>query len=471
MVDTPVLIVGAGPVGLALAIDLGRRGIECVVVEQSDGTIYHPRATAINARSMEFMRRWGVADAVRKAAAPEGFPHTALYVTSLAGYEIARIERPHHGGSAPTSTSPERAQRCNQLWLDPILLELARSFSSVDIRYRCRFESLVEEGTRVIATVRDLDTEATRTIAAQYVIDCSGVHSPIRSALGIGMKGAPGIEYNLSIFVRAPELWTLHDKGKAALIFFIDARGLWRNMVLLDGRELYRFGIGGKDFYDAMDRADIETKFEGAMGVPVPHEFLSIHHWTTRDVVCDRYGTDRILLAGDAAHLNNPSGGFGLNTGLGDAIDLGWKLAAVLDGWAGPNLLASYPVERRPVAVRNVAQAARNRGADRQRWSHPEIEDDTPAGRRARRTMGEEIVASQTKQFITDGTALGYRYEGVAAHLEATAPQRPPPDISEQGIHPHPRGRALRAPHAWLADGRSIIDLFGGKRVSPAASR
>ncbi|HUB97301.1 MAG TPA: FAD-dependent monooxygenase, partial [Stellaceae bacterium] len=412
MVDTPVLIVGAGPVGLALAIDLGRRGVECVVVEQSNGTIYHPRATAINARSMEFMRRWGVADAVRKAAAPEGFPHTALYVTSLAGYEIARIERPHHGGSAPTATSPERAQRCNQLWLDPILLDLARSYHSITIRYRCRFDSLIEAGDKVVATVRDLDTDQSRTITAQYLIDCSGVHSPIRAAFGIGMSGAPGIEYNLSIFVRAPDLWTHHDKGKAALIFFIDPQGLWRNMVLLDGHELYRFGIGGKEFYDAMDRADIEAKFEGAVGAAVPHEFLSVHRWTTRDVVCDSFGTDRVLLAGDAAHLNNPSGGFGLNTGLGDAVDLGWKLEAVLSGWAGPDLLASYAMERRPVAQRNVAQAARNRGNDRQRWSHPEIEDDTAAGRRARKKMGDEIVASQTRQFITDGTALGYRYEG-----------------------------------------------------------
>src|SRR5271170_795597 len=165
MVDTPVLIVGAGPVGLALAIDLGRRGVECVVVEQSDGTIYHPRATAINARSMEFMRRWGVSEAVRKAAAPDGFPHTALYVTTLAGYEIARIERPHHGGGGPTATSPERAQRCNQLWLDPILLELARGFSSVTIRHRCRFEKFVEHADHVEATVHDLASDERRTIA------------------------------------------------------------------------------------------------------------------------------------------------------------------------------------------------------------------------------------------------------------------------------------------------------------------
>jgi 2-polyprenyl-6-methoxyphenol hydroxylase-like FAD-dependent oxidoreductase len=120
-IETPILIVGGGSVGLALASDLGGRGVPCLVVEQNERPADHPRATAINARSMEFMRRWGVADAVRQAAAPEDFPHTALYCTSLTGFEIARIERPHHGGRAPTAMSPERAQRCNQIWLDPIL--------------------------------------------------------------------------------------------------------------------------------------------------------------------------------------------------------------------------------------------------------------------------------------------------------------------------------------------------------------
>src|SRR5215469_2665767 len=154
--ETAVLIVGAGPVGLALAADLGWRGVSCLVVEQGEGPPDHPRASALNARSMEFMRRFGVADLVRAASAPEDFPHTALYCTSLNGFEIARIERPHHGGSGPTASSPERAQRCNQLWLDPILRELAAAQASIKLRFRCRFEALHEEGARAIVTARDL---------------------------------------------------------------------------------------------------------------------------------------------------------------------------------------------------------------------------------------------------------------------------------------------------------------------------
>ena len=456
-IETPVLIVGAGPVGLALAADLGARGVPCIVVEQSDGTIYHPRATAINARSMEFMRRWGAAEAVRKAAAPEGFPHTALYLTSFTGYEIARIERPHHGGSRPTATSPERAQRCNQLWLDPILLDCARGFSGVTIRQRCRLDSCAEEADRVIAQVTDLVSGERQSIACRHLVDCSGGHSAIRQALGIGMSGEPYTEYNLSVFVRIPELWSHHDKGKAALIFFIDETGIWRNLVLLDGKELYRFGVRGKEFYDAPDKVDVETLLNEAIGKRVPHEFISVRRWLGRDVVADSYGTARIFLAGDAAHLNNPSGGFGLNTGLGDAVDLGWKLDAMLAGWGGAGLLPSYAIERRPVAVRNVRQAARSHGNDRDRVSHPAISADTPEGARERREMGEDIVRVQTSQFITDGTALGYRYENSPIISPDGTPE-PPDPVREY----HPTARpGSRAPHAWLADGRSTVDLFG----------
>ena len=183
--DIPVLIVGAGPVGLALAADLGSRNVSCLVIEQGEGPADHPRASALNARSMEFMRRYGVADAVRAASAPEDFPHTALYCTSLTGFEIARIERPHHGGRGPSAVSPERPQRCNQIWLDPILRDLAAGFASVTLHYRCRFEELRQEDGCVIASAQDLAADARLRIAAQYVIDCSGGHSPIRRALAV----------------------------------------------------------------------------------------------------------------------------------------------------------------------------------------------------------------------------------------------------------------------------------------------
>jgi 2-polyprenyl-6-methoxyphenol hydroxylase-like FAD-dependent oxidoreductase len=457
IIETPILIVGGGSVGLALACDLGGRGVPCLVVEQNERPADHPRATAINARSMEFMRRFGIADAVRKAAAPEDFPHTALYCTSLNGFEIARIERPHHGGHKPTTMSPERAQRCNQIWLDPILCERATSFASTQLRFRWRFEELRQESGRVVAIVHDLARDERRHIAARYLIDCSGGHSPIRRALGIEMSGSPYIGYHLSIYVRAPQLWTHHDKGKAALINFVEPKGLWRNLVTLDGRELYRFGLRGKEFYDDPDKVDVERLFAEVVGKEIPHEIISVRRWTARNVVADKYQVGAVFLAGDAAHLNHPASGLGLNTGLGDAVDLGWKLEAALAGWGDAQLLASYAIERRPVGRRNVGHADQSHANDRNQKPDPAIAEDTPQGARARREMGEAIVQAQTRKFVTDGIALGYRYEpSPICWPDGSA--APPDSVSEY----HPTTRAgSRAPHAWLGENRSIIDMFG----------
>jgi 2-polyprenyl-6-methoxyphenol hydroxylase-like FAD-dependent oxidoreductase len=455
--EIPILIVGAGPVGLGLAADLGLRGVAGLVIEQGEGPPDHPRASALNARSMEFMRRFGVADAVRAASAPEDFPHTALYCTSLNGFEIARIERPHHGGKGPTPESPERPQRCNQLWLDPILRDLAASLPGVELRYRCRFESLREEHDCVIATVHDLATDERRQIAARYVVDCSGGHSPVRRAFGIGMSGSSYVGHNLSIFVRAPQLWNHHPMGKAALISFVEPAGLWRNLVILDGRELYRFGVLGKRYFDAPEAVDADRLFEEVVGKPVPHEVISVRRWTARNVVAERYRVGRVFLAGDAAHLNHPASGLGLNTGLGDAVDLAWKLEATLAGWGGPNLLDSYEIERHPVGVRNVGHASQTHETDRTQSPHPEIALDTAAGAQARRRMGDALVRTQTGKFITDGIALGYRYDPSPICWPDESPA-PPLTVSEYHPSSYPGGRA---PHAWLSPGRSTIDAFG----------
>ena len=459
-IETPILIVGGGSVGLALASDLGGRGVPRLVVEQNE----RPRRPSARHRHQcaprwSSARRWGVADAVRQAAAPADFPHTALYCTSLTGFEIARIERPHHGGRKPTTMSPERAQRCNQIWLDPILCERATSHNSTELRIPLALlrGASREEGGRASQIVHDLANDERRRIAAQYLIDCSGGHSPIRRALGIPMSGSPYIGYHLSVYVRAPELWAHHDKGKAALINFVEAKGLWRNMVTLDGRELYRFGLRGKEFFEDPDKVDVERLFEEVVGKPIPHEIISVRRWTARNVVADRYQVGAIFLAGDAAHLNHPASGLGLNTGLGDAVDLGWKLEGALAGWGGAGLLPSYEIERRPVGKRNVGHADLSHANDRNQKPDPAIAEDSPQGARARRAMGEAIVQAQTRKFVTDGIALGYRYEPSPICWPDGSPA-PPDSVSE--YHPTTRPGS-RAPHAWLGDDHSIIDMFG----------
>lgn len=456
-IETPILIVGGGPVGLSLGADLGRRGVECLIIEQSDGVIYHPRATALNARTMELLRRWGVAERVKRDGTPPDFPHTALYLTALNGYEIARIERPSHGGTKPSTISPERPQRCNQLFLDPILRDLVDSLPSVKLRYRCRFESLIEQGDKVIATVRDLTTNEQQTIAARYVVDCSGSHSPIRRAFNIRMGGQTEVEYHLSAFMRLPELWKYHDKGKAALTFFVDEKGSWRNLVMIDGKELYRFAISGKAFYDNPDSVDIEKHFNEVAGASIPREVISVIRWSACDIVAEKYRVGRVFLAGDAAHQNHPSGGFGLNTGMGDVDDLGWKLAATIEGWGGPGLLDTYEIERRPVGLRNISQAYTGHADNRDRPSHPEITKDTPEGARARARMKDQILNSQPAMVLTDGIALGYRYDP----SPIVWPDGTPPTPDTISVYVPTARPGSRAPHAWISEGHSTVDLFG----------
>jgi hypothetical protein len=245
--------------------------------------------------------------------------------------------------------------------------------------------------------------------------------------------------------------------GKAALITFVDAKGLWRNLISLDGRALYRFGVNGKSYYDAPENVDAEALFRDAIGKDVPHQILSVRRWMARNVVADRYRHGRIFLAGDAAHLNHPAAGLGLNTGLGDAVDLGWKLSAVLEGWGDPRLLDSYEAERRPVGERNVAHADFSHTSERTQPTHPEIAMPTPAGAEARRKMGEDLVRVQIKRVLTDGLALGYRYAPspiVCSDGDAV----PPSSVSEYVPTTAP---GSRAPHAFLPDGRSTLDLFG----------
>jgi 2-polyprenyl-6-methoxyphenol hydroxylase-like FAD-dependent oxidoreductase len=457
--DTPVLIVGGGPVGLALAADLGWRGIECTLIEQNDGTIEHPRANAVNSRSMEFCRRWGIAEKVRNAGAPPDFPPTVLYVTRLDGHEIARIERPSHGGAGTLPNTPERPQRCNQIWFDPILRDLAQGFPTVDLRYRVQFDSHRVTADGIEARVRNLAADQIETITARYIVACCGGHSAIPAAIGSTMRGTADLWYNLNIFIKVPELWTYHDKGKVALTQFVDPSGIFASLVEIDGNELWRLSIRRESEPPDIASVDVDAFVRRTLGPGIPYEVVSVKPWTSRDLVADKFQDGPVFLAGDAAHQNPPAGGFGMNTGLGDAADLGWKLAASVEGWGGPGLLGAYEAERRPVALRNVGEATDNETYAPDAFDA--VLEETPAGEAARRKIGEQITQGKTKSYISDGIALGYRYDAspIVCHDGTPAPD----DSVMRYVQTSRPGS--RAPHAWLADGRSTLDLFGRRFV------
>jgi 2-polyprenyl-6-methoxyphenol hydroxylase-like FAD-dependent oxidoreductase len=426
-------------------------------VEQGDGTIVHPRANTINSRTMEFCRRWGIAEQVRQAGTPPDFPSNIVYATTLQGYELARIDRPTYGGHKPLPTTPERSQRCNQLFFDPILRKLAGSLPSVTLRYRCRFESFSETKDGVIATVRNLATDQAETIAAKFLVACCGAQSSVPKAIGSRMEGAAAISYHLNVFLKIPELWKHHDKGKAAFYFFVNRDGDGSSLIELDGRELWRLGLDCGPTRIAPDKLDIKGTVTRLLGPEVPYEAISVLPWTCRSIVADRWRAGRVLLAGDAVHQHGPTGGFGMNTGMGDAVDVAWKIAACLDGWGGAGLLDSYQIERRPVAQRIVREATDNMEYEFDPKMRAVIEDATPDGEAARRHMREEIVTKRTRVFVSDGIVLGYRYDPSPI---VWGDGTPPPQDSISTYAPTARPGS-RAPHAWVSDGKSTLDLFG----------
>ncbi len=326
----PVLIVGGGPVGLALAGDLGWRGIGCELVEQTDGAITTPKMNEVNTRTMEFCRRWGIADQVLDCPFPPDWPLDVVFVTSLAGYELGRIRRPSRAAQIPQSHSRERLQACSQMWFDPILQRFAQSFPTVRLRYRTRMESFEDLGDRVSAELVDLDSGARERVTADYLVACDGANSKVRDALGIGLTGQGVLGQPLSLFFRAPKL--LNQCGKEPGTFFlgIDRDGLWANIRLVDpANALWRimaFNSGGR----TPETVDRDALVRRAVGRPIDVEWAGLSIWSRRSAVAESYGKGRVLLAGDAVHQLSPTGALGMNTGIGDAIDLGWKLAATI---------------------------------------------------------------------------------------------------------------------------------------------
>jgi 2-polyprenyl-6-methoxyphenol hydroxylase-like FAD-dependent oxidoreductase len=457
--SVPVLVVGGGPVGLALAADLGWRGVRCELIEQGDGSIKTPKMNEVNVRTMEFCRRWGIADQVLNCPFPADYPFDVVFVTSLGGYEIGRMPRPSRSKQLPEAYSPMRLQACSQMWFDPMLRALAQSSASVRLRYRTRLETFEDTGDGVLCDVLDLATGARERIKADYLVGCDGAASAIRGALGIGVNGQGVLGHPLHLFFRAPDL--LQQCGKAPGTFFlaIDRDGLWANIRVIDPvNAMWRLMVldsDGKQTPETIDRAALIRR---AVGRPIEVEWLELSIWTRRSVVADRYGNGRVFLAGDAVHQLSPTGALGMNTGIGDAVDLGWKLAAAVQGWDGPDLLASYDAERRPIGLRNVGMTAEfylaHENFDQ---GLAAIDDDTEAGRALRARLGRDLVRDVGAMFRTIGMQIGYRYEDSPIIVPDGSPAVP--DHPENFVASARPG--ARAPHVPLKDGSSMLDLYG----------
>ena len=456
-----VLVVGAGPVGLALAGDLGWRGISCLLIEQSDGAIYQPKMDLVGIRTMEHCRRWGIVKDVENSPYPRDYPQDNVYLTSLGGYELGREQFPPLGEEKPPPHSPQKRERCPQNLFDPILRAFAARQQSVEIRYQTKLTSLRFENGGVVATVADHITGKQSELHADYIAGCDGAHSTVREMLGIRMIGKPALTYTTNVIFRCANLAARHPGRKPYRYIFLGPEGTWATIVAINGGDQWRMSIIGGETPRDLSTDNIHAAIQRAIGPLLQYEILSVVPWIRKELVAEAYRKGSAFILGDAAHVMSPTGAYGMNTGIGDAVDLAWKLAAAVEGWGGNLLLDSFDAERRPIAHRNVTEASSNLRRMRSPGRNDELLDDTEAGAATRRRVGAAMTEAMRHEWYTLGMHLGYRYENSPVCIADGTP--PTPDDPRNYVPTTRPGS--RAPHVWLANGNSTLDLFGRNYV------
>jgi 2-polyprenyl-6-methoxyphenol hydroxylase-like FAD-dependent oxidoreductase len=455
--ETFALIVGGGPVGLTAAIELAWHSVPAVLVTDKLDTAQHPKCNNTNARSMEHFRRLGIADALRSEGLPPDVERASAYVTRFCGHEFGRLPRPY--SDWPT---PEIPNNVSQIVLERVLRRCAER-SSTQVHFGWRLDAFAAHDDHIIAEVEHTQTGERAQIKARYLLGIDGASSTVRRALGFPMIGEDGSTHRafmggtmLSFYIRAPTLLAASGRPPTNMTWILnpEMRGM---MYSQDGRETW---VVHYQVPPGMDwrAVDARVVIAAMIGANVTFEIISGGPWTGGlALVAEHYQSGRVFLAGDAAHLFTPLGGLGMNTGIGDVMNLCWKLAAVHQGWAGPRLLESYEIERRPMGVRNSQLGVRcTRVMDG--WTlPPDIEDDGAAAETARHAFGERIMAEDRPQYLTVGIQLGERYE--TSPIICPDDDTAPPDTWDS-YTPLDRPGA-RAPHFWLAPRRAAYDEFG----------
>jgi 2-polyprenyl-6-methoxyphenol hydroxylase-like FAD-dependent oxidoreductase len=451
-----VLIVGGGPVGLTLALDLGRRGVRCTLLEQKNEPQFLPKMERCNARTMEIYRRLGIAKRIRAAGFPRSVPMDVFIVTSLTEPPLVHLPYPSVAEAEATiaaandGTQPlEPYQLISQYTLEPLLKAEIERIPHVSVRYGCEFLSFRQDARSVTAKVRTSSGEV-EELGASYLVGCDGGSSTVRKQLGINLRGEGNLLELRQALFRAPDLFERITIGKGRHYHVADSRATFL-IVQDDTRHFSLHSVVDSD-------EDMPRMLEKTANMPVDYETLYVGRWKQNLLLADRYQEGRVFLAGDAVHLVIPTGGLGMNTGVGDAIDLSWKLAATLAGWGGPQLLASYETERRQVGERNVA-ASRFASMGRRAWRaayRPEVREPGPAGDAARRDFAAFAEPEQRKSNEMIGAELGYRYDGspLIWHEEGEPPEFDPL-VYRPSTWP-----GTRLPHAWLASGEAVQDLL-----------
>ncbi|MHC5560926.1 FAD-dependent monooxygenase [Kocuria sp. U4B] len=456
--EAAVLIAGGGPSGLVLALELDRLGVPSVVVEPRAEVDHHrPRAKTTNARTMTLLRRLGLAEELRAAAAlPVSWSEDVAFCTSLVGHELRRFRHAFQLHAGRWDLQPE----CGQQVPQPVVEEVLRAAVARSTRAALYTGLTVHQAravpdggdVRAVAEVTDA-SGGLREIACGYLVGADGGSSAVRRSLGIRLEGGSAARSNLNVVFRSPDLaakvaldpavqyWVVGQKA-AGMIGRMDLQDTWWTILQ---------GVDGERTPE-----EAEKLVKDLVGADFTMEIIETDPWTARMLLAPSYGRDGILLVGDAAHLNPPWGGHGFNTCVADAVNLAWKLAAVQHGWGGPGLLASYEQERRPVAQRMIREAAANGKALAYDFVDTHLNEDGPEGEAAR-ARAHEALAVKESEFLSLGLVLGACYAG--SSLNSPDGTQPPPEDPVRYVPSASPGCLL--PHAWLADGRSVYDLLG----------
>ena len=472
ILETEVLIAGGGPCGLVLANELGRRGVRCLLVDQKPGTAFNPQANATQARTMEHFRRLGFASEIRALGLPPDHPTDIVYMTRFTGHELARISLPtaaqavrkirSMGGSWSAAELPHRV---SQKFVEETLRRHAQSWPCADVRYGWKLERFADTGDGVQATVGRVGEGEPIQVSARFLVGADGARSFVRAELGIEWEGETGVSRDFmggkmfAMYLRAPQFLSVLRHPKAWMYVAVnhERRAF---MASVDGDSEYACHAALHPDEDSESWGAPEAKriFAQLVGTEIPVEVLSTGTWMAgHALVARRFQKGRVFIGGDAAHLFTPTGGLGYNTAVEDAVNLAWKLAAVLRGQAPLSLLDTYEVERKPLAARNTGYARRFADSVGLFRAKPALEEESGEGQRERQVASEYLDRHARLEFNIPGVTFGGRYDQSRIIVKdgTTAPPDEPNSYVPTAC---PGGRP---PHAWLDDGRSLFDLFG----------
>jgi 2-polyprenyl-6-methoxyphenol hydroxylase-like FAD-dependent oxidoreductase len=492
-IETDVLIAGGGPFGLMLANELGRRNINCLLVDPKPSTAFNPQANATQARTMEHFRRLGFANEIRAQGLPPHHPTDIAYLTRFSGMELARLRLPT-AAAAPQAikamsgswSAAELPHRVSQKFVEVSLRKHAEQFASNDIRYGWKLDSFVD--TSIDGSMkREMPSAATKPIQAmiecvgnsnsnlasnsekilvqaQYLIGADGARSSVRHQLQIPWGGATGFKRNfmggkmLAVYLKAPHFYERNHNDRAWMYVAVNPE-LRAFIMSVDGESEFAFHVQMSDdaSTEALTAEDAKRLFSLAYGQAIDIEILSMATWLAgHALVAESFQRGHVFLGGDAVHLFTPTGGLGYNTAVEDAVNLGWKLSAVLKGQAQPQLLDSYELERKPLAIRNTTYARQFADSIGLFDAVPSLEADTTEGEQARSIASDYLNGHVRREFNIPGVTFGGRYDqsplivSDGSHAPEDAANTYTPSACPGG----------RPPHAWMSDGSSLYDSF-----------